>query len=155
MSIRQWSIRHSAGMELIYAGVKYFFILMHPVWRKIGYQRIEKPVALMEKGIKGMLFNCQMCGQCILSDTGMSCPMNCPKHLRNGPCGGVRRNGNCEVVPELKCVWVEAWEGSQHMKQGKTIFAVQAPVDYRMQGSSAWLRMTREEMTTSVEKEGQ
>nr|WP_245947992.1 methylenetetrahydrofolate reductase C-terminal domain-containing protein [Halomonas montanilacus] len=32
-----------------------------------------------------------MCGQCILSSTGMSCPMNCPKSLRNGPCGGGTR----------------------------------------------------------------
>ena len=26
--------------------------------------------------------------------------MNCPKTLRNGPCGGVRQNGGCEIKPE-------------------------------------------------------
>ncbi len=153
MSIRQWSIRHSLLMERVYAGVKFFFIALHPLWEKIGYERIEKSVALVEKGVKGILFNCQMCGNCILSDTGMSCPMNCPKNLRNGPCGGVRLNGHCEIKPEMKCVWVEAWEGSQNMNQGKTIFAVQPPLDHQIQGTSAWLRMTREKVAVSAEKE--
>ena len=67
------------------------------------------------------MFDCRMCGQCMLSSTGMSCPMNCPKQLRNGPCGGVRANGNCEVEPDMPCVWVKAWEGSQNMVHGDKI----------------------------------
>ena len=59
-----------------------------------------------------------MCGQCVLSSTGMSCPMNCPKTLRNGPCGGVRANGHCEVKPEMRCVWVEAYRGSERIPGG-------------------------------------
>ena len=51
-----------------------------------------------------------MCGQCVLHSTGMTCPMNCPKTLRNGPCGGVRPDGHCEVKPEMRCVWVKAVE---------------------------------------------
>ncbi len=51
-----------------------------------------------------------MCGQCVLHDTGMTCPMTCPKTLRNGPCGGVREDGHCEVKPEMRCVWVKAEE---------------------------------------------
>ena len=57
---------------------------------RIGYQRLERPVAVVERAVKGLLFDCRMCGRCVLSSTGMSCPMNCPKQLRNGPCGGVR-----------------------------------------------------------------
>jgi hypothetical protein len=74
-------------------------------------QRAEAPVKFVEKHVKGFLFDCRMCGQCVLSSTGMSCPMNCPKQLRNGPCGGVRANGNCEVEPDMPCVWVQAWSG--------------------------------------------
>ena len=47
--------------------------------------RLEKPVAAVERAVKGLLFDCQMCGCCVLSSTGLSCPMNCPKNLRNGP----------------------------------------------------------------------
>ena len=38
--------------------------------------------------------------------------MNCPGQLRNGPCGGVRLNGKCEVKPEMDCVWVKGYERS-------------------------------------------
>ena len=44
--------------------------------------------------------------------------MNCPKQLRNGPCGGVRADGNCEVKPEMRCVWVEAWRGAERIPGG-------------------------------------
>ena len=49
-----------------------------------------KPLALIEAAVKKPVFGCQMCGQCVLHSTGMTCPMNCPKTLRNGPCGGAR-----------------------------------------------------------------
>ncbi|MCH8550749.1 MAG: methylenetetrahydrofolate reductase C-terminal domain-containing protein [Natronospirillum sp.] len=119
---------------------------LDPVWRLFGYQRVEKPMAAVERGVKGLLFDCQMCGQCALSSTGMSCPMNCPKQLRNGPCGGVRQNGNCEVEPDMKCVWVEAWEGSQRMSSdgGARIHEVQPAVDFQLEGTSSWLRVARQ-----------
>ena len=100
----------------------------------------EKIFVATEKVSKGLLFNCQMCGQCILHSTGMICPMNCPKNLRNGPCGGVRNNGNCEIKPEMRCVWLKAWNESQKMKVfGKEILTIQKPLDRRLQNTSAWL----------------
>lgn len=57
-----------------------------------------------EKWMKEKMFGCQTCGQCILTHTKLICPMNCPKGLRNGPCGGTL-DGKCEVIPELDCVW--------------------------------------------------
>ena len=73
--------------------------------------------------------------------------MNCPKKIRNGPCGGVRANGNCEVDPDMRCVWVDAWAGSQQMKGGDKIKTIQPPVDYSIQGTSAWLRHVRGDLT--------
>ncbi|MFM8717207.1 MAG: methylenetetrahydrofolate reductase C-terminal domain-containing protein, partial [Spartobacteria bacterium] len=57
-----------------------------------------------EKWLKEKMFGCKTCGQCILSHTSLICPMNCPKGLRNGPCGGTL-DGKCEVIPEIDCVW--------------------------------------------------
>ena len=93
-SVRLWSVRHAKGLNAFYRGFEKVLIALHPLWAKIGYDKVEEPFQKIEKITKGFLFDCQMCGQCALSSTGMSCPMNCPKTLRNGPCGGVRDNGH-------------------------------------------------------------
>ncbi|MCC4118120.1 methylenetetrahydrofolate reductase C-terminal domain-containing protein [Aromatoleum toluclasticum] len=142
-AVRRWVVRHSRGFEMIYNAFEPVIARLDPLWRSVGYARAERPVAKVERAIKGFLFDCKMCGQCALSSTGMSCPMNCPKTLRNGPCGGVRANGHCEVKPEMKCVWAEAWAGSQQMKSGKKIHVVQKPVDNRLRDTSSWLRVVR------------
>ncbi len=144
-ALRQWSVRHARGMNVFYKAFESTLVALHPLWRRIGYQRLERPVAAVERGVKGLLFDCRMCGQCVLSATGMSCPMNCPKNLRNGPCGGVRANGHCEVRPQMKCVWVEAFDGSGRIPGGReALRAGQPAIDRRLQGSSSWLRVVRE-----------
>ena len=145
---RLWSVRHARGLNAFYKGFEACMLRLAPLWRALGYERMERPVAAVERAVKGLLFDCQMCGRCVLSSTGMSCPMNCPKQLRNGPCGGVRANGFCEVKPEMRCVWVEALQGAERIPGGlEALRVVQAPVDRRLQGSSAWLRVVREKST--------
>ncbi|MBT7760593.1 MAG: hypothetical protein HN732_24895, partial [Rhodospirillaceae bacterium] len=78
-------------------------------------------------------------GQCVLRQTGMSCPMNCPKSLRNGPCGGVRGNGMCELNDGMPCVWVLAWHGSRRMRHGDELMGRLQPLDHRRIGRSSWL----------------
>jgi len=139
-AVRYWSTSHSAKMEKLYLMLEWLMVKLDPLWRAVGYERMDRPMAMLEKGVKGFLFDCQMCGQCALSDTGMSCPMNCPKSLRNGPCGGVRSNGNCEVEPDMRCVWVEAARGARQMHSQQSIEVIQLPVDARLKGHSSWLR---------------
>src|SRR3989449_10300334 len=101
---------------------------------------LRKALLLVERSTKERFWDCRMCGQCILHSTGLSCPMRCPKNLRNGPCGGVRADGNCEVYPDKRCVWVEAWEGSRRMPLFKdNIEQLQKPVDWQLQGTSSWI----------------
>jgi hypothetical protein len=101
---------------------------------------VERLFVAGEKLTKGPIFDCQMCGQCILHSTGMTCPMACPKTMRNGPCGGVRPDGHCEIKPDMPCVWLQAWERSKHMPAfGGEILRLQPPVDRRLEGSSAWI----------------
>lgn len=144
-ALRLWSVRHSRGLNTFYRHFESWLVKLDPLWRFIGYQRLERPMAALERNVKGLLFDCRMCGQCMLSSSGMSCPMNCPKHLRNGPCGGVRANGHCEVRPEMRCVWVEAVAGSMRIPGGRDAMSdVQVAIDRRLQGSSSWLRVVRE-----------
>jgi len=142
--VRHWSVRHARGLMRVYRLVEAALYLFRPIAKRIRGRPLERPVAVVERGVKGFLFDCTMCGQCALSHTGMSCPMNCPKSLRNGPCGGVRPDGNCEVKPEMRCVWVEAWAGAQAMTDPVAILAVQRPVDHTKIGSSSWLRVADE-----------
>jgi hypothetical protein len=143
-AVRRWSVRHARALETVYRLFERAMVALHPLWTRIGYARMEKPVAAMEKAIKELLFDCRMCGQCVLGSTGMSCPMNCPKSLRNGPCGGVRADGGCEVDPRMVCVWVDAVAGSQRMRAGSAaIHVVQPPVDWRLHGRSSWLAAAR------------
>jgi len=118
------------------------------VWRinslvvRLGYRRVDRWIRGPEELIKKVVFDCRMCGQCILHSTGMTCPMTCPKNLRNGPCGGVRLNGHCEVKPEMKCVWVEAYERSLKMPlYGDEMLRIQPPLDRQLHGSSAWINL--------------
>ena len=155
-TMRRWSVRHARLLEWVYARFSSLFLALHPFWSAVGYARAEKPVKFVERHVKGLMFDCRMCGQCILSSTGMSCPMNCAKELRNGPCGGVRADGNCEVEPDMPCVWVKAWEGAQTMRNRQAILDVQKPVDQSLRESSAWLRVTaqaareRENLRSSI-----
>jgi hypothetical protein len=139
-SLRLWSVRHARGLAALYRGFERVLRAGHPLFRGIGYARLERPVARVERAVKGALFDCRMCGQCVLSATGLSCPMNCPKGLRNGPCGGVRDNGNCEVHAEMPCVWVQAYHGALRMDAVARLGEPQAPVDHRKAGRSSWLQ---------------
>ncbi|MCF8032405.1 MAG: methylenetetrahydrofolate reductase C-terminal domain-containing protein [Desulfarculaceae bacterium] len=48
---------------------------------------------------------CQSCGNCLVHNFGGLCPIaRCSKSLMNGPCGG-SASGNCEISPDVPCVW--------------------------------------------------
>lgn len=143
-AVRLWSVRRAGFWEAFYRAFERACVAAAPALRRLGFERVEAPAAAAERAVKGFLFDCKMCGQCVLSSTGMSCPMNCPKQMRNGPCGGVRADGRCEVKPEMRCVWVQAWEGSRRMAEGDRIAELRPPVDHRLWGRSAWLRVVRE-----------
>jgi hypothetical protein len=72
--------------------------------------------------------------------------MTCPKTLRNGPCGGVREDGHCEVKPEMRCVWVKAEHRSRTLpllpSTWRAHFAeLRPPVDNRLRGTSSWINL--------------
>ena len=148
--MRRWSVRNARGLKKLYAGIERILVFCHPLLQRIGYARLDKPFMKIESLTKGFLLDSQNCGQCIVGFTGLSCPMNCPKKMRNGPCGGVRADGNCEVDPGMPCVWVLAWEGNQRLREEAIpLQVVQPSVDHRLNGRSAWLREVRIQIESS------
>lgn len=101
--------------------------------------RLRRLFTVAEEKTKREVFGCRMCGQCALPVTGYACPMSCPKELRNGPCGGVGEDGSCEVYPEMRCVWVEAYERAESQGRAGDLCRLQRPVDHRRWGQSSWL----------------
>jgi hypothetical protein len=104
---------------------------------------MRRVILLVERKSKEALFDCRMCGQCILHSTGLTCPMRCPKDLRNGPCGGVLQDGNCEVLPDQPCVWTQAWQRSRRLPVFRSHMPehVEPPVDWRLPDTSSWINL--------------
>jgi methylenetetrahydrofolate reductase (NADPH) len=131
---------HASALKRVYdAGARLVPYLRRPLqWA--GARRAERLLRPLERASKQLLFDCQMCGQCVLSSTGMACPTNCAKQMRNGPCGGVRADGTCEVDPAMRCVWIEAIDGGKRIAppQSKTFLE---PIDHRLWNHSSWLRV--------------
>jgi hypothetical protein len=133
---------HPYFLEISYQFSERVFKWFDPLIQIIGYQRTDRLVYLPEKIGKRLIFDCEMCGQCTLHHTGMTCPMTCPKDLRNGPCGGVRTDETCEVDPGLKCVWVEAYQRSTKMEVfGDDIKKIQPPLNQCLVGKSAFINV--------------
>lgn len=142
-SVRRWSVRHAPSLIRVYQAWERALSGLKPV---AGKKELSSGGLLgsVERQTKGLLFDCKMCGQCALSKTGLACPMNCAKQMRNGPCGGVRANGGCEVYPDMRCVWLEAGEGMKRIS-GADVPNTQRlrPVDHRRHNSSAWIQVAR------------
>jgi len=94
----------------------------------------------IERNVKGLLFGCSMCGQCILRSTGLVCPMGCPKQMRNGPCGGCV-DGMCEVDRSRHCVWHDAVLRAPKFGWQKKLAWINPPVDWRLWGTASWYNL--------------
>jgi len=139
-ALRQWSVRHASALKRAYDACAQFAPHLRRPLRWVGTRRAERILLPLERAAKKLLFDCKMCGQCALSSTGMACPTNCAKQMRNGPCGGVRADGSCEVDPAMRCVWIEAIDGLKQIEPppNKTFLE---PIDHRLWNRSSWLRV--------------
>jgi methylenetetrahydrofolate reductase (NADPH) len=106
-------------------------------------------LARVEICVKGPLFGCRMCGNCLLQETSFICPMECPKGMRNGPCGGIRPDKKCYVDSTRKCVWNAIYQRA--LKTGRTekLLEVLPPLDWNKVGTETW-----GEVVTTIRKVG-
>jgi methylenetetrahydrofolate reductase (NADPH) len=94
-------------------------------------------LAKTELLVKGPLYGCRMCGNCLLQETAFICPMECPKGLRNGPCGGATPE-KCYVDETRKCIWYCIYNKSVKMGREEKLMEVLPPMDWDKAGTETW-----------------
>jgi methylenetetrahydrofolate reductase (NADPH) len=111
-------------------------------------------IKISEDIIKRLLLNCQRCGDCAIQHVGFICPESgCPKHLRNGACGGSHK-GFCEVYPKRRCVWYRAY---QRLASVNSINELSKgcipPKMWELNHTSSWLNfhLHRDHQSSSIE----
>ena len=97
----------------------------------------KRALASIERAIKGPLFGCRMCGNCLLQETALICPMECPKGLRNGPCGGSTPE-RCYVDESRPCIWYKIYERSFKLGREALLLEVLPPMDWKKAGTDSW-----------------
>jgi len=103
---------------------------------------LDRAVEALERAIKGPLFGCRMCGNCLLQETAFICPMECPKGLRNGPCGGSTPE-HCYVDPTRPCVWYRIYARAEKLGRSEKLMEVLPPLDWEKVGTETWLDVIR------------
>lgn len=91
----------------------------------------------VELAVKGPLFGCRMCGNCLLQETAFICSMECPKGARNGPCGGSTQE-HCYVDETRPCIWYQIYDRSFRMHRQEMLLEVLPPLDWDKVGGETW-----------------
>jgi methylenetetrahydrofolate reductase (NADPH) len=97
----------------------------------------DRALQVLEYSVKGPLFGCRMCGNCLLQETAFICPMECPKGLRNGPCGG-STSEYCYVDKTRPCIWYKIYERSFQLGREELLLEVLPPLDWEKVGQDSW-----------------
>jgi methylenetetrahydrofolate reductase (NADPH) len=97
----------------------------------------KRVLAKIELAVKSPLFGCRMCGNCLLQETAFICPMECPKGLRNGPCGGSTPE-KCYVDESRPCIWYKIYERSFKLGREALLLEVLPPMDWKKAGTDSW-----------------
>ncbi|TAL76786.1 MAG: hypothetical protein EPN88_02860 [Bacteroidetes bacterium] len=98
----------------------------------------RRVLAKTELFIKGPLFGCRMCGNCLLQETAFICPMECPKGMRNGPCGGITPEKRCYVDETRKCIWYTIYQRALKTRREEMLLEVLPPLDWEKVGTETW-----------------
>jgi methylenetetrahydrofolate reductase (NADPH) len=69
--------------------------------------------------------------------------MECPKGMRNGPCGGSTAS-RCYVDETRPCIWYKIYERAFRMGRDKILLEVLPPLDWDMVGTETWGSVIRQ-----------
>jgi hypothetical protein len=51
-AVRLWSVRHARGLNRFYQAFEKVMVALHPLWNKIGYDKLETPFQKLEEASK-------------------------------------------------------------------------------------------------------
>ena len=85
-----------------------------------------------------------MCGNCLLQETALICPMECPKGMRNGPCGGVTPEKDCYIDDTRKCVWYAIYDRAKRTGREDILLEILPPLDWNKVGTETWGDVVRQ-----------
>ncbi len=111
----------------------------------------QRLLAMVERWVKGPLFGCRMCGNCLLQETAFICPMECCKGVRNGPCGGSTAE-HCYVDPTRPCIWYHIYDRAFRMGRQEKLLEVLPPLDWDRVGTETWGDVWRQVRKVGVRK---
>jgi ferredoxin len=110
---------------------------------------VDRDVGLYEE-------RCRQCGRCMLGYTGGICPVTrCSKSLFNGPCGGTRADGQCEVGDGVPCAWKDIYERLQAQGRVQSILEIRPPMDWIDKGPATLVQRGYEARYAAVTREGE
>jgi len=90
---------------------------------------------------------CAACGDCVLGETFGYCPVaRCAKSLMNGPCGGTRKDGKCEVDEDTDCVWNLIVERAEARGELEALAGVRDTKDWSNSRHGGPKKVIREDM---------
>jgi len=90
---------------------------------------------------------CAACGDCVLGETFGLCPVaRCAKSLMNGPCGGTRNQGKCEIDEDIDCVWNLIVERAEARGQLESLKEVKKSKNWSSSTHGGPKRVVREDM---------
>jgi len=139
------------GYEIFKLGMD---VIVH-LYKKVAsfLEKRKKTWALkmcLEDPLKKTLLSCQSCGDCAIQHIAFLCPESgCPKHTRNGPCGG-SRSGRCEVYPDQLCIWVRAYHRLKHANKDTAFMQDNVPPRrWELNKTSSWANFHLEKTNPS------
>ncbi len=97
----------------------------------------NRALETLELAVKGPVWGCRMCGNCLLQETAFICPMECPKGTRNGPCGGSTEE-HCYVDETRPCIWYRIYDRAFKMGRQEMLLEVLPPLDWEKVGGETW-----------------
>ena len=118
-------------------GYKFFRAFCRIAEKKRSFYRF---LSGFESIVKKLLFDCRSCDDCALFELHYLCPESqCPKSMRNGPCGGSRPGGKCEVRKDKECLWVRVYKRAKNRRELEKLKVIIAPRNWELYETSSWV----------------